>query len=199
MKVLVSVASRHGSTAEIANVIAAVLRTNDIEADVVSPEAVASLDGFDAVVLGSGVYAGHWLEPAKAFVGRYRIELTERPVFLFSSGPIGDPPKPTQDPVDVAELDASTDAVDHQVFAGRVTRSQLNVFERLITKVVHAEGDFRPWDEVADWANEIARYLKGDQDERLARADAPVGPIGRSGTNVPAGSTGRPLSRSGGS
>jgi hypothetical protein len=52
---------------------------------------------------------------------------------------------------------------------------------------------------VADWANEIARYLKGDQDERPARADAPVRAIGRSDPNVPAESTGRRLSRSGGS
>jgi menaquinone-dependent protoporphyrinogen oxidase len=178
MKVLVTAASRHGATTEIANAIAAVLRTADVEADVVAPEAVANLDGYDAVVLGSGVYAGHWLEPAKAFVRRFQIELTERPVFLFSSGPIGDPPKPTQDPVDVAELDESTDAVDHQVFAGRVTPSQLNVFERLVTKVVHAEGDFRPWDEIADWANEIARYLKGEHDEPLAAADAPARAVG---------------------
>jgi menaquinone-dependent protoporphyrinogen oxidase len=174
MKVLVTAASRHGSTAEIANVIAAVLRTADVEADVVAPEAVSSLEGFDAVILGSAVYAGHWLEPAKAFVRRYRIELSERPVFLFSSGPIGDPPKPTQDPVDVAELDNSTGAVDHQVFAGRVTRRQLNVLERL----VHADGDFRPWDDIADWAKEIARFLKGEHAAPPAAADRPADAVG---------------------
>jgi menaquinone-dependent protoporphyrinogen oxidase len=162
MRVLVTAASRHGSTAEIAAVIAAVLRTADIEADVRDPATVSSLAGYDAVILGSAVYAGHWLEPAMAFVRRFRIELPELPVFLFSSGPIGDPPKPTRDSVDLAALDDSTGAIDHQVFAGRVTRSQLNVFERLVTVVVHVDGDFRPWDDIADWAKEIARFLHGE-------------------------------------
>jgi menaquinone-dependent protoporphyrinogen oxidase len=45
MRVLVTAASRHGSTAEIAAVIAAVLRTADIEADVRDPATVSSLAG----------------------------------------------------------------------------------------------------------------------------------------------------------
>jgi len=163
MKVLVTAASKHGSTAEIARVIATVLRKADIETEVIAPEAVSSLTGYDAVVVGSAVYAGHWLGPAREFVLRYELELADLPVFLFSSGPIGDPPRPAQDPTDMIELDEATGAVDHQVFAGRVTRSQLNAFERLVTMVVHADGDFRPWDDIADWANEIARFLKGAQ------------------------------------
>jgi len=163
MKVLVTAASKHGSTTEIASVIATVLQKADVEAEVIDPESVTTLTGYDAVVVGSAVYAGHWLGPAKAFVLRYRFELADLPVFLFSSGPIGDPPKPAQDPTDMIELDEATGAVDHQVFAGRVTRSQLNAFERLVTMVVHADGDFRPWDDIADWAKEIARFLKGAQ------------------------------------
>ena len=169
MKVLVTAASKHGSTAEIARVIASVLRATDVEADVAAPETVTTLDGYDAVVIGSAVYAGHWLEPAQAFVSRHRAELMDRPVFLFSSGPIGDPPKPTQDPVDVAALDEATSAVDHQVFAGRVTRSQLNFFERVVTGIVHVDGDFRPWDDIADWAKEIARFLNGEPVPASAR------------------------------
>jgi menaquinone-dependent protoporphyrinogen oxidase len=170
MKVLVTAASKHGSTAEIARVIATVLRKADVEAEVIDPESVTTLTGYDAVILGSAIYAGHWLGPAKAFVLRYRFELDDLPVFLFSSGPIGDPPRPAQDPTDMIELDEATGAVDHQVFAGRVTRSQLNAFERLITMVVHADGDFRPWDDITDWATEIARFLKGEQVPELVAA-----------------------------
>jgi menaquinone-dependent protoporphyrinogen oxidase len=126
---------------------------------------VTSLADYEAVVVGSAVYAGHWLGPAKAFVLGYRAELADVPVFLFSSGPVGDPPKPARDPADMVELDEATRAVDHQVFAGRVTRRQLGFFERLATTVVHADGDFRPWDDIADWAMEIARFLK---DEHVA-------------------------------
>ena len=162
MKVLVTAASKHGSTTEIASVIATVLQKADVEAEVIDPESVTTLTGYDAVVVGSAVYAGHWLGPAREFVLRYELELADLPVFLFSSGPIGDPPKPAQDPTDMIELDEATGAVDHQVFAGRVTRGQLNAFERLVTMVVHADGDFRPWDDIADWATEIARFLKGE-------------------------------------
>jgi len=162
MKVLVTAASKHGSTAEIASVIAGVLRTAEIDAVLVDPEHVRSLAGYDAVIVGSAVYAGHWLEPAKAFVRRYRIELADVPVFLFSSGPVGDPPTPAHDPADLAELDEATGAIDHQVFAGRVSRRQLNVFERLGTIGIHADGDFRPWDDIADSAGEIARFLTSE-------------------------------------
>ena len=163
MKVLVTAASKHGSTAEIASVIAGFLRRADIEVDLVAPETVDTLATYDAVVVGSAVYAGHWLGPAKAFVLRYRLELADLPVFLFSSGPVGDSPKPAQDPSDIAELDEAIGAVDHQVFAGRVARSQLGFFERLVTTVVHADGDFRPWDDIAEWAKEIARFLNGER------------------------------------
>ena len=61
MHVLVSAASRHGSSAEIARTIGAVLGTAGLEVTVAAPRDVTTVDGFDAVVLGSGVYAGHWL------------------------------------------------------------------------------------------------------------------------------------------
>jgi menaquinone-dependent protoporphyrinogen oxidase len=160
MYVLVTAASKHGSAAEIAGVIAAVLRTADIEVDVVSPDAVDRLDAYDAVVVGSAVYAGQWLDPAISFVERHAADLRERPTFLFSSGPLGDPPKPLEEPAVVADLDDAAGAVDHRVFAGRLTQSQLSRPERFVTRLVRAPyGDFRPWDDIADWAKEIARFL----------------------------------------
>ena len=163
MKVLVSAASRHGATAEIADVIADILRASHIDADVIAPDDVTSVEAYDAVILGSGVYAGHWLEPAKAFVARHREALIEMPVFLFSSGPLGDPPKPAEEPGDAREMEESTFAMDQRVFAGRLTHDQLSRPERLVATVVRApHGDFRPWDDIADWAHEIARYLAGE-------------------------------------
>jgi menaquinone-dependent protoporphyrinogen oxidase len=47
---------------------------------------------FDAVVLGSAVYAGRWLDPARQYAALYADVLRARPVWLFSSGPIGNPP-----------------------------------------------------------------------------------------------------------
>jgi menaquinone-dependent protoporphyrinogen oxidase len=166
MKVLVTVASRHGSTAEIGGVIAAVLRAAKIDVDVAEPAAITGIEGYEAVIVGSAVYAGQWLEPAKAFVARHRDQLVEVPVFLFSSGPLGDPPRPDQEPADMVIAEESTEAIDHQVFAGRLTQHALSRPERLVAAVVRApSGDFRPWDDIADWANQIARFLLADTTE----------------------------------
>lgn len=67
MRVLVAFASKHGATGEIAEAIAAALRERGIEADVESVDAVIELDAYDAIVLGSAVYMGHWLDAAQAF------------------------------------------------------------------------------------------------------------------------------------
>ena len=166
MKVLVTAASKHGSTAEIASVIAGVLRAADIDVDVIAPASVTSVVGYDAVVLGSGVYAGHWMKPAKAFVERHELALRARPVFLFSSGPLGDPPRPLEDPAEVAAIDEATMALDHRVFAGRLTESELSAGERLIITMVQVPfGDFRSWDDVSDWARAIAGFVKSDVDD----------------------------------
>lgn len=65
-------------------------------------EEVGPIGGYDAAILGSAVYAGHWLKPAKELVACLAGDLSDRPVWLFSSGPMGEPPKPEEDPVDVA-------------------------------------------------------------------------------------------------
>ena len=161
MKVLVSAASKHGATAEIARAIGAELDAAGIEADVCRPEDVRSVASYDAVVLGSGVYAGRWLEPAKELIERESDALASRPVWLFSSGPIGDPSKPEDEPADVARLRESTHAIDHRIFAGRLDRRQLGFAEKAIVAVVHApDGDFRQWDAVTAWASSIARQLQ---------------------------------------
>ena len=164
MKVLVTAASKHGATAEIGAVIGRVLETQGLDVDVMAPDEVQRIDGYGAVVLGSGVYAGHWLQPAKAFVERHEAALRERPLFVFSSGPVGEPPKATDEPAEARRIDVETGAIDHRVFGGRLAASQLGPFEKVDLKVVKATlGDDRPWDDIADWAKEIARYLTADE------------------------------------
>lgn len=68
---------------------------------------MTGVGGYDAVVLGSAVYVGRWLEPARELVDAHAEELAARPTWLFSSGPIGDPPKPeADDAVQIAEIAA---------------------------------------------------------------------------------------------
>ena len=160
MKVLVSAASKHGATAEITRAIADTLESADLAVSVIPPDAVTSVDGFDAVVLGSGVYLGQWMDAAKGLVERHGTELAARPVWLFSSGPIGEPPKPEEDPVDVTAIVEALGPRGHRVFGGLVDKGRLGLGEKVILKAVGAaEGDYRPWDEIRTWAEEIAEAL----------------------------------------
>jgi len=161
MKVLVSVASRHGASFEIAEEISATLAAAGFGTAVLPPDAVTSLEGYDAVILGSSVYVGHWMDPAVNLVERFAKEITAVPVWLFSSGPMGHEPKPEDEPADIAQLVAATGAREHRVFAGQVDRSRLGLGEKVLLTAVRApEGDFRPWDEIRAWASGIAAALK---------------------------------------
>jgi menaquinone-dependent protoporphyrinogen oxidase len=161
VRVLVTAASKYGATGEIAGAIASELSERGLDAEVVPPEKVTAVDGYDAVVVGSGVYAGHWLAPARELVARSGDALAAKPVWLFSSGPIGDPPKPEEDPVDVAAMREATGARDHRVFAGKLLRKQLSFGEKAMVIAFRApDGDFRDWDEIRDWAAEIAVALQ---------------------------------------
>ena len=160
MRVLVSAASRHGSTAEMATEIAAALSEAGLDAQVVPPDDVSTLDGYDAAVIGSAIYMNSWMAPARDLVDRLADELAAMPVWLFSSGPIGDPPPPSEEPDEMADILASTRAREHRIFAGRIDRSQLGLGEKVLTSALRTpEGDYRPWTDVRTWAEGIARDL----------------------------------------
>jgi menaquinone-dependent protoporphyrinogen oxidase len=167
VKVLVTAASKYGSTRGIARSIGEVLTTQGHETSVAPPEEVERIEDYDAVVLGSAVYAGHWLKPARELVDRLGDSLAARPVWLFSSGPVGDPPKPEGDPVDVAEIMQRTAARDHRVFAGRLVKKELSFPEKAIVVALRVqEGDFRDWTEIKSWAAAIAEALRHESKDR---------------------------------
>jgi len=89
MKVLVAYATRHGATAGIAERVAAALAAAGLSAETRRVEDVNDVESFDAVVLGGAAYMFHWLKSAVTFSRRYHRELAARPVWLFSSGPLG--------------------------------------------------------------------------------------------------------------
>ena len=163
IRVLVSAASRHGSTDEIARAISVVLRAFELDVDVIAPDDVDSVSSYDAVIIGSAVYDGHWLRPAIDIVERHRDDLRLRPVFLFSSGPLGDRPRLARRAPEATACESDAVAMDHRVFAGSLARRRLGLSERIDSRV-HGiqDGDFRPWDDIVDWARAIARYLRAE-------------------------------------
>ena len=166
VRVLVAAASRHGATAELAAVIAEGVRRGlggDGEVVVRSPAEVADVSGFDAVVLGSGVYFGHWLQEARDLLLRCAVALWERPVWLFSSGPVGIPERPPEVLLDVDEELRLARAVEHRVFPGRLERDRLALAERAMVATLRApEGDFRPWAAAAEWGASIGTVLSAE-------------------------------------
>lgn len=160
MNVLVSVASKHGATDEIGEVIARTLAERGVQAALVDPEEVQAVTGYDAAVLGSAVYAGRWRPEMRQLIEATATDLRRIPVWLFSSGPLGEPPEPSAEAVDTARLAQLTGARQHRVFAGRLDRADLSFGERAIAAAVKAPtGDFRDWESITDWANSIADIL----------------------------------------
>jgi menaquinone-dependent protoporphyrinogen oxidase len=162
MKVLVCVASKHHATAEIGERIRDVLARDlpDAEVDLRTPQDVAAVGSYDAAVIGSAVYLGRWLHEAHDFVGRHAAELSRRPVWLFSSGPVGSDAG-REGPADAAPLQAGVGARDHHVFGGRLDRHGLNLWERAIVGALKVpEGDVRDWADVEAWAGDVAAALR---------------------------------------
>ena len=144
--------------------IAAVIRSHGFDIDVSPPSRFGSIEDYDVVVLGSAVYAGQWLKPALKFARMYELSLRERAVWLFSCGPVGNPPSPLEGPAGIAQLAKSTQARGHRLFPGRLDRERLNPIEKLMAAAFHApEGDFRDWQSVQNWADEIAEALRAGE------------------------------------
>jgi len=165
LRVLVSAASQYGATTEIAQAIGQALSEQGLTVTVISPREVRSLDEYDAVIIGSAVYMGHWLDPAKELVNRLHDALAGRPVWLFSSGPVGKPSgklarSMDQDPVDLPGLLEATRAREHRRFAGKLDRKVLSLPQRASLLVFRGlNGDFRDWADIRQWAGSIAAQL----------------------------------------
>jgi menaquinone-dependent protoporphyrinogen oxidase len=165
--VLVTYASKHGGTAEIAERIAAAITASGDVADVRPVAEVRDVARYDAVVLGSAVYYGRWRGDARAFLRRHGHALRERPTWLFSSGPTGGSPEAdaevtrageTPDSPVPKELAGAVERVQlrgHATFPGRVDETMNGLLERWMPR-----GDWRDLDRVAAWGVSIASELE---------------------------------------
>jgi menaquinone-dependent protoporphyrinogen oxidase len=141
LKALVTVASRHGATSDIGEAIASRLRQHGHEASTAPPDEVAEVGPYDAVILGSAVYMGRWLPAAVDFADRHLVALRDRSVWLFSSGPLGDPPVPAGDAPDVPSLVERVGAREHRTFAGELQEGALGF--KAATDRAHGQGALR--------------------------------------------------------
>jgi menaquinone-dependent protoporphyrinogen oxidase len=175
LKVLVAHASRHGSTAEIAERIADRLGQAGLDAVAMDVEAVEDAAAYDAYVIGGAAYMYHWLKPATRFVQRNKALLTRRPVWLYSAGPVGDEKVDDEGndllevsrPKEFDELHALLQPRGEKVFFGKwdPDAPPVGLAERMM-KLVPAgrnalpAGDFRDWPTIDAWADQIAAALQ---------------------------------------
>lgn len=174
MKALVAYATRHGATTGIAERIARTLNEKGIPAEALAVDDVRDVTAYDAVVLGSATYVSHWLKDATRFAHRHREELGTRPVWLFSSGPLGtdlvdDQGRDARETARPKEFDELTELLGvrgERVFFGAydAEAAPIGMMERTVrhlpaSKGMLASGDFRDWETIESWAGEIAAEL----------------------------------------
>jgi len=164
-KALVLYASKHGATREIAEKVYETLKASGVEADLANAAEKMDLSSYSTIVLGSAVYVGQWQKPAVSFLKNNAADLSSKDVWIFSSGPSdkGDPvellngwrfPKSVQEQID--QIGPKGIAVFH----GNLDPSELNFMEKFMIKQVKAKiGDFRDWEMITSWADQISATL----------------------------------------
>ena len=158
MKILIAYASKHGSTREVANAIAAELEPTGHEIVVRPADAERDPGAYDAVVLGAPLYMGHWHKDARSFIRRHCKALERVPVAIFALGPVADDPKQWRDAED--QLDQAlaslpdVDPVAVRLFGGAIKPDELRFpFSHM------AAADVRDWAAIRAWAAGLPERL----------------------------------------
>ncbi|HKH88221.1 MAG TPA: flavodoxin domain-containing protein [Acidimicrobiales bacterium] len=158
-RVLIAYGSSRGGTAGLAEMIGEELGKFGLETVVRPAGKVKSLDGFDAVVIAGGLYAGRWHRHARSLARRQATALQARPVWLVSSGPLdesaaaGDIPPVKQ----VAAVMSRLGVRGHVTFGGYLAADARGFPASAMAK--RMAGDWRDRSHVQRWAATVAEDL----------------------------------------
>ena len=161
-KILVTYASRLGSTAGVAEAIGKTLADNGAEVEVRRMEEVTDLTPYSAVVAGSAIRDKQWLPEAMQFMQKHQAVLRQKPfaaflVCLTLAMKDGEKYRP-QVATWLDPVRALVKPVSEGLFAGVLDIGQISSFsDRLKFRVsvlfgVWKEGDHRDWNAIRDWA-----------------------------------------------
>ncbi|QPC80508.1 flavodoxin domain-containing protein [Phototrophicus methaneseepsis] len=170
-KILVTYASRTGSTIGVAEAVAQTLIDHKLEVDVLPMQDVASVAPYHAVVAGSAIQAGAWLPEAMQFLKTHQRQLNQKPFAAFlvcmtlalknesmrEQANVGNWLQPVR---------ALVRPISEGLFAGILDISKVPSFsERMKFRVsvlsgVWSEGDHRDWDAIHTWADELSDLLQ---------------------------------------
>ena len=159
MRILVTYGSKRGGTEGIARMLGSVLAECGLTVDVEPPGNVQGLEGYDAVVIGGALYANRWPGDIRRFVKRNAKSLRVKPVWMFSSGPLGGNAAEEDKPptLQVRTLMDRADAKEHVTFGGRLTSDAKGFIASRMARSV--AGDWRDPRRIHAFAESIARSL----------------------------------------
>ncbi|HEU5370368.1 MAG TPA: flavodoxin domain-containing protein, partial [Ktedonobacterales bacterium] len=159
--VLVTYATRYGSTQEVAEAIAKTLGDSGLTVDFQPMRNVRGLDQYGAVVLGAPLYMFHWHKDAIHFLARHREALATRPVAIFALGPLHDDEKEFHDVRE--QLDKELAAFSWltpkaiEIVGGKFDPEKLTFPHNLIPALKHMPAsDIRDWTKIRGWAERLA-------------------------------------------
>ena len=170
---LVTYASKRGSTKEVAEAIAETLREHNPDVDLRPVTDIVNLKDYSGVVLGAALYTGRLHRDARTFLRRNRVDLVSLPFAVFAMGPktIGT----TELAGSRAQLDRALAAVPEvepvsvAIFGGVVDPAKLRFpFNRMPAT------DARDWTAIRTWADELSRLLARPAEEMLPPCEAPT-------------------------
>ncbi len=163
--VLVGYATRYGSTQEVAEVIAQVLRQAGLEVDLQAVKKVRAIDRYQAFVLGAPLYIGSLLKDMHSFLAYYSEGFKPRPVWFFALGPIGDEEKEKEGTRQQLEKELAKYGqlapAGTQLFTGRYDPKKLRFPDSLLgalpaSPLYHKPAsDLRNWPEIRAWASSL--------------------------------------------
>jgi menaquinone-dependent protoporphyrinogen oxidase len=161
-KILITYATKAGSTVEIAAVIGETLSKRGFAVDVKPVSENPSLDGYQAVLMGSAIRMGSWLPEAVDFVRKNQSTLQQIPTSIFTVHMLNyrdDEASRTARQAYTAPVRELLPSVDEVFFRGKLDYKTLTFLDRMIAKAVanpnDPPGDFRDWDQIRDWSQSV--------------------------------------------
>lgn len=172
-KILVTYATRGGSTFEVAVCVAEVLRAAGASVDVTYVTAVHEVQGYDAVVVGSAIRMGRWLPEAVAFVQTQRESFSHIPIAYFLvSGLLRNDTPETRRTVRafLNPVRKMIEPTSIGLFAGKIDYSRMDGSDRSIAEgVSSSEGDWRNWEAIRGWAQGLQSIFFRDSSDEETR------------------------------
>ena len=161
-RILIVYASKYGSTAEIAEYIGQVLRNMGIEVDVSSVNAVNDISQYENIIIGSATRMDKLLSEAVKFATKNESKLRRMKTAYFIVGVTMKQNTPeNREKVKgfLEPLCRICEPISIGLFAGKLDYNKVGFAWKMMAKAdksgIMEEGDFRNWDSIRKWANEI--------------------------------------------